>query len=64
LYSKTLKSAKKLGQFAASKLKLFQNNILWKKNHGNEISKEFLLEIRFPFSFLDFEWPPFPNRLS
>jgi hypothetical protein len=34
------------------------------KNHGTESLKDFLLEIRFLFSYLDFKWPPFPYRLS
>jgi hypothetical protein len=25
---------------------------------------KFLLEVKFPYSYLDFERPPFPNRLS
>jgi hypothetical protein len=29
---------------------------------GNE--KKFLLEVKFPYSYLDFKRPPFPNRLS
>jgi hypothetical protein len=35
-----------------------------KKNHGTESLKDFLQEIRFLFSYLDFKWLPFPNRLS
>jgi hypothetical protein len=52
---------KKLGKFAASKLKTIPSG---NENHGNETLKKFMLEIRFPFSYLDFKWPPFPNRLS
>jgi hypothetical protein len=51
---KKLKNAKKnLDQFAVSKLKLFQSN-----------TKKFLLEVKFLYSYLDFQWPPFPNLLS
>jgi hypothetical protein len=61
---KNLKNAKKLGQFAASKLKCFKTIPTGNENPGNETLKRFLLEIRFPFSYLDFEWLPFPNHLS
>jgi hypothetical protein len=58
-YLKKLRNAKKLGQFAASKLKTIPSG---NENHGNETLNKFMLEIRF--SYLDFKWPPFPNRLS
>jgi hypothetical protein len=64
----------KIGQLAASKLqtvsktvsgsKLFQNHTQWEKNCETESLKDFLLEIRFLFSYLHFKWLPFPNRLS
>jgi hypothetical protein len=54
---KNLKVAhKKLDQFAVSKLKLFQNNT----QSRNE--KKFLLEVKFPYSYLDFK--KFQKRLS
>jgi hypothetical protein len=34
------------------------------ENHGNETLIKLLLEIRFPFSYLDSKWSPFPNPLS
>ena len=54
----------KIGQLAASKLNCFKTIPSRKKNHLTESLKDFLLEIRFQFSYLDFQGPPFPNRLS
>jgi hypothetical protein len=56
LAHKKLKNAKKLDQFTASKIKLFQNN------GTSRTERKFLLEVKFPYSYLDFKRPPFLNR--
>jgi hypothetical protein len=47
-----------------SDTQLFQDHTQWEKNDETENLKDLLLEIRFPFSYLDFKKPPFPNHFS